>query len=66
MPSANSDSIALLAPAAWADGSSRNKVTEELQRKGFPVKPEEQGIKPVFRGIAFRIGRTCIPTWTTV
>lgn len=37
MPNANSDVTAVLVHAAWADGSSWNKVTEELQRKGFPV-----------------------------
>jgi pimeloyl-ACP methyl ester carboxylesterase len=37
MSSANSDVTAVLVHAAWADGSSWNKVTEELQRKGFPV-----------------------------
>jgi pimeloyl-ACP methyl ester carboxylesterase len=37
MPSANSDMTVVLVHAAWADGSSWNKVTEELQRKGFHV-----------------------------
>jgi hypothetical protein len=37
MPSTNSGVTAVLVHAAWADGSSWNKVTEELQRKGFPV-----------------------------
>jgi pimeloyl-ACP methyl ester carboxylesterase len=37
MPSANSDMIVVLVHAAWADGSSWNKVTEELLRKGFHI-----------------------------
>lgn len=37
MSSANSDITVVLAHAAWADGSSWNRVTEELQRKGFHV-----------------------------
>ena len=37
MPSTNSDVTTVLVHAAWADGSNWNKVTEELQRKGFPV-----------------------------
>ena len=37
MSSANSDTTVVLAHAAWADGSSWNKVTEELQRKAFNV-----------------------------
>jgi pimeloyl-ACP methyl ester carboxylesterase len=37
MPNANSAVTVVLAHAAWADGSSWKKVTEELQRKGFSV-----------------------------
>jgi pimeloyl-ACP methyl ester carboxylesterase len=37
MTTANSDTTVVLAHAAWADGSSWNKVTGELQRKGFNV-----------------------------
>jgi pimeloyl-ACP methyl ester carboxylesterase len=37
MSGTNSDISVVLAHAAWADGSSWNKVTEELQRRGFPV-----------------------------
>jgi len=37
MSSANSDVTVVPVHAAWADGPSWNKVTEELQRKGFPV-----------------------------
>lgn len=37
MSNANSDITVVLVHAAWADGSSWNKVTEELQRKGFHV-----------------------------
>jgi len=37
MPNANSAVTVVLVHAAWADGSSWNKVTEELQRKGFSV-----------------------------
>jgi pimeloyl-ACP methyl ester carboxylesterase len=37
MSSGNADITAVLVHAAWADGSSWNKVTEELQRKGFHV-----------------------------
>jgi len=37
MTSAKTDATVVLVHAAWADGSSWNKVTEELQRKGFNV-----------------------------
>jgi len=37
MTSARKDATVVLVHAAWADGSSWNKVTEELQRKGFHV-----------------------------
>jgi pimeloyl-ACP methyl ester carboxylesterase len=37
MASAKTDKTVVLVHAAWADGSSWNKVTEELQRKGFKV-----------------------------
>jgi|SRR5579862_25430 len=37
MTTANSDTTVVLAHAAWADGSSWNKVTGELQRKDFNV-----------------------------
>lgn len=35
--SAKTDTTIVLVHAAWADGSSWNKVTEELPRKGFKV-----------------------------
>ena len=37
MTTANSNPTVVLVHAAWADGSSWNKVTSELQRKGFNV-----------------------------
>jgi len=37
MTSAETDATVVLVHAAWADGSSWNNVTEELQRKGFNV-----------------------------
>lgn len=37
MSSADSDTTLVLVHAAWADGSSWNKVTEELQRRGLNV-----------------------------
>jgi len=37
MTTAKTDTTVVLVHAAWADGSSWNKVTEELQRKGFKV-----------------------------
>lgn len=37
MASAKTDTTVVLVHAAWADGSSWNKVTEQLQRKGFKV-----------------------------
>ena len=37
MPNAKTDTTVVLVHAAWADGSSWNKVIEELQRKGFNV-----------------------------
>ena len=37
MTTANSDTTVVLVHAAWADGSSWNKVTGELQRKSFNV-----------------------------
>ena len=37
MPSVKTDTTVVLVHAAWADGSSWNKVTEELQGKGFKV-----------------------------
>jgi len=37
MMSAKTDTTVVLVHAAWADGSSWNKVTGELQRKGFNV-----------------------------
>jgi pimeloyl-ACP methyl ester carboxylesterase len=37
MINANSVETVILVHAAWADGSSWNKVTEKLQRKGFNV-----------------------------
>ena len=37
MTSAKTDASVVLVHAAWADGSSWNKVTGELQRKGFNV-----------------------------
>ena len=37
MTNAKTDVTVVLVHAAWADGSSWNKVTEELQRKGFNV-----------------------------
>jgi pimeloyl-ACP methyl ester carboxylesterase len=37
MTSAKTGTTVVLAHAAWADGSSWNKVTGELQRKGFEV-----------------------------
>lgn len=33
------DMTVVLVHAAWADGSSWNKVTEDLQRKGFNLFP---------------------------
>lgn len=41
MPSANSDKTVVLVHVAWAVGSSWNKVTGELQRKGFNVVPAQ-------------------------
>jgi len=37
MTSAKRDTTVVLVHAAWADGSSWNKVTGELQREGFNV-----------------------------
>lgn len=37
MTRANAAETVVLVHAAWADGSSWNKVTEELQRKGVNV-----------------------------
>jgi len=37
MTSAKTDASVVLVHAAWTDGSSWNKVTEELQRKGLKV-----------------------------
>jgi hypothetical protein len=37
MTSAKTGTTVVLVHAAWADGSSWNKVTRELQRKGFEV-----------------------------
>ena len=37
MTNAKTDKTVVLVHAAWADGSSWNKVTEELQRRGFNV-----------------------------
>ena len=37
MTSAKTDTTVVLVHAAWVDGSSWNKVTGELQRKGFKV-----------------------------
>jgi pimeloyl-ACP methyl ester carboxylesterase len=37
MTSAKTDATVVLVHAAWADGSSWNEVTEELERKGFNV-----------------------------
>lgn len=37
MTDAKTNATVVLVHAAWADGSSWNKVTEELQRKGFNV-----------------------------
>src|SRR5215469_13654943 len=37
MNSAKTDTTVILVHAAWADGSSWNKVTEKLQREGFNV-----------------------------
>src|SRR5919109_3463965 len=37
MTSAKTDTTVVLVHAAWADGSSWNKVTGELQRNGFKV-----------------------------
>ena len=37
MTSAKTDMTVVLVHAAWADGSSWNKVTAELQRRGFKV-----------------------------
>ncbi len=37
MTNGKKDVTVVLVHGAWADGSSRNRVTEELQRKGFNV-----------------------------
>ena len=37
MTNAKTDGTVVLVHTAWADGSSWNKVTEQLQRRGFNV-----------------------------